>query len=125
MGFNSGQIAENGLLKMIEAGRSNPSVRPDSVTYSTVMNAWARAGQPDRAARILRAMFDDYLSGNPTAKPDVQCFNTVLKAYTQSEYHDVPERAEEFFHGIRSLAKQGGVDIEPDTFTYSACEWGK
>jgi len=108
---------------MIEAGKSNPAVRPDVFTYSTVMNAWAQAGQPDRAARVLRAMYDDYLlEGNQTAKPDLHSFNTVLKAYTQSDYPDVPAKAESFFHNMRSLASKGDLDIEPDTFAYAACE---
>lgn len=108
---------------MIQAGQSNPAVLPDAVTYSTVMNAWARAGQPERAAKVLRRMYDDYyLGGNEAAKPDLQSFNTVMKAYTQSDYEDVPVKAEAFFHSMRSLAGKGDLDIEPDTFTYASCE---
>ena len=105
---------------MIEAGRKDPSIRPDFITYSTVINAWARAGQPDRASRVLKAMYDDYLGGNEHAKPDRQSFNTVLKAFTKSEYDDVPQKAEAFFREMQSIANQGDLDIHPDTFTYSA-----
>ena len=106
---------------MIEASKDNPEVRPDFVTYSTVMNAWARAGMPDRAARVLRAMYDDYKTGNnPSAKPDLQSFNTVLKAYSNSKYNDAPQKAEAFFGSMQSLASQGELDIRPDNFSYAA-----
>lgn len=106
---------------MIEASKENPGVRPDFVTYSTVMNAWARAGMPDRAARVLRAMYDEYKTGNnPSSKPDLQSFNTVLKAYSNSKYDDAPQKAEEFFRSLQSLASQGELDIQPDNFSYAA-----
>lgn len=120
MGRHSGEIAEKTLRRMIEAGKEDPNVRPNSVTYSTVMNAWARAGQPDRAAAVLRAMYDDYLDGNEAAKPDLMSFNTVLKAYTKSTYNDVPEKSETFFRQMQSIASRGDLDIHPDTFTYAA-----
>jgi pentatricopeptide repeat protein len=117
-------MSERVLTRMIEASKENPNVRPNFVTYSTVMNAWARAGMPDRAARVLRAMYDDYKTGNnPSAKPDLQSFNTVLKAYTKSKFDDVPQKAESFFKSMQALASQGELDIRPDNFSYAAGEF--
>ena len=120
VGPYNGEVSEKMLRRMIEAGKQDPQVQPNFVTYSTVMNAWARAAQPARAAAVLRAMYDDYVNGNEQAKPDVQSFNTVLKAYSRSTYANVPEEAEAFFCQMQSMADKGVLDIEPDTFTYSA-----
>jgi len=120
-GRNNGHLSEQTLLRMIKDAKENPNVRPNFVTYSTVMNAWARAGQPDRAAAVLRSMYDDYQqNGNESAKPDLQSFNTVLKAYTKSTDDDVPEKAEQFFRTLQEIQNQGDLGIRIDTYTYAA-----
>lgn len=105
---------------MIESSKHDPNVKPDAVTFSTVMDAWARAARPDRAVAVLTAMYDDYLAGNEKAKPDRQAFNTVLKAYTRSSDENVPHQAESFLRQMHYIAKQGDLDIYPDTFTYAS-----
>lgn len=44
--------------------------------YNNVMDAWARAGYPDRAEAIFLEMCEAYKHGNDLAKPDSSSFNS-------------------------------------------------
>jgi len=50
--------------------------QPTTHSYNSVMNAWARAGEPRRADEIFREMLEDYKNGNDAAKPQTSTFNS-------------------------------------------------
>jgi hypothetical protein len=59
------------------------STLPDNVTYSTVLNAWARSGRTDAAERA-EALFNEFTTfcsnGTLPTMPNTFCYNTVLVA---------------------------------------------
>lgn len=97
--------------------------RPDFISYSTVMNVWAKQGHPERANSVLRAMYDDYLAGNETAKPDLQCFNVVLTAYINSKDDDAANQALSFLNHMKKITEDGILDVRPDVYTMSSGEF--
>lgn len=97
-------------------------VRPDYITYASVIKTWASHGHDVRASEVLRLMFDDYVGGNASAKPDLQCFNSVLAAFQRSEQIDAPERACAFFENIQTLSQDGFLRIQPDIVSYTSRE---
>ena len=48
----------------------NENVRPNTITYSSVLDAHARQGDVDGAYEVFKMMKDDYQSGNKNAKPN-------------------------------------------------------
>lgn len=104
------------------AAKGEHAVRPDYITYSTVISAWAFHGHDKRATEVLRAMYDDYLTGNVTAKPDLQCFNSALAAFTRSQQKDAPIRAIAFFEQMQALAEERSLNIYPDVYSYTSGE---
>ena len=60
----------------------NEKVRPNTITYNTVMDAFARKGDVDGANEVFRMMKDDYDSGrgNISAKPNVPSYNTLINS---------------------------------------------
>lgn len=105
------------MLSKYQAG--NKSCRPDVISYTTVMQSWAKKGHPVRAQEILRMMFEDYQNSNESAKPDRQAFNTVLAAFSRSKAQDSAELAERFIMEMRQIAKEGILDVHPDVFSVS------
>jgi pentatricopeptide repeat protein len=108
------------LREMIELADAGAPTRPDFISYSTVINAWAQQGHPERASEILRVMYEAYVAGNETAKPDINCFNTVLAAYINCKDEDAPRRAEEFLIHMKKIKADGVLDIRPDVYTISS-----
>ena len=59
----------------------NPDVKPDTITFNAVLDAWARSGDrvaPHRAEQILDHMDDLYRAGNRGVKPDTYTYNTLV-----------------------------------------------
>lgn len=58
------------------------SIKADSYSYNTVLNAWAKSGQvgaPQRAERILTIMENKFRNGDKTLKPNTRTYTTVSK----------------------------------------------
>jgi pentatricopeptide repeat protein len=67
------------LLKQLkdryEAGEK--LLRPNSYTYNSVINGWARAGKPDHAENVLKEMYEDFIvNSNSSAAPKTDSFNS-------------------------------------------------
>lgn len=68
------------MCNLSEAG--DIAATPDIVKYTTIMSAYARAGNASRAVDMLETMIQDYLGGNELAKPDYKAFDIVVSACT-------------------------------------------
>jgi len=91
--------AEALLRRMIDPYTSNtttlsiePIIRPDSMSFHIVMNAWARFGRYDpnsaqRAEELLDLMHDMYKSGDygEEMKPNMYSYTTAINAWARSE----------------------------------------
>jgi pentatricopeptide repeat protein len=117
----AGRRANEILEEMKTLGEKDPDVLPDTITYCTVINVWAKTGHADRANSLLSSMYDDYMAGKGTAKPDLRAFNTVLFAYSKSDRKDAPQQAEAFFDRMKKIANDGLLEIHPDIFTINTC----
>ena len=59
----------------------NENIRPDTITYSSVLDAHARKGDVEGANEVWEMMKDDFHSGNKKAKPNVRTYNILIHAY--------------------------------------------
>jgi len=73
-----GEMAER-LLDKMERGVDVPM--PDSVTYCSVINAWAKRRDPQRAELVLKRMESRYNSKINGPKPTVLAYKTVIRSY--------------------------------------------
>ena len=92
-------------LNQFAESSGEEELRPDTVTFSSTMNAWAKSGDPagpDRAEAILRQMDKLYRGGLKRVKPDRVSFNTVLNAYANSRHPQAAERVLALFDEMRS-----------------------
>jgi Pentatricopeptide repeat domain len=93
--------------------KGEANVRPDYITYKSVIKCWAENGNDGRALEVLWLMIDDYKGGNASAKPDISSYNFALLSFQRSTRADARERAIAFFEYMQSR-------IQPNTISYSS-----
>lgn len=71
------------------------NVKPDVITFSTIMNAWSTAGFMDKC----REIFDDMVKAG--IEPDAHAYSILAKGYARSRE---PKRAEEL---LTTMIKSG------------------
>ncbi len=64
------------MKQQYEVWSSN--VRPNVYCYNNTIDAWARAGNAQRAEAIFLEMCEDYKNGNESAEPETATFNSKL-----------------------------------------------
>ena len=117
-------IAEQILERMIErCKRDNSSVKPNSFTFSTVINACANNSSvdyaaPEKAERLLIRMIElgEELQ---LEKPDAPLFNAVINCWAKSRLDHSAEKAEALLLRMQHWHKSGITDVRPDTVTYT------
>ena len=91
------------------AGHSN--VDPDVYSYTTVIQAWARCGQANKARTILTRMTDRGL------EPNKYTYTAVLSSLAKS---GDPNQAETILNEMMEAYEDGFFDLKPDTISFSA-----
>lgn len=126
---NSNQ-AEATLAYMEELSQSSSTshVKPDIVTYCSVLNALANVahegvGAAKKAEAILTRMHQQYQESdrkNNIIKPNTRCFNIVIKSHANSREPGSGNRALLLLELMQDMATKGGnTDVVPDTFSYN------
>lgn len=64
-----------------KAKEGNADVRPNKITYNSVIDAFARKQDAEGAKTVWKMMEEDYKSGNTSAKPDLTTYNTLMNAW--------------------------------------------
>jgi chorismate mutase len=85
MAAERAEVILNRMQELFESG--NLDVKPDTICFSSVINAWARSrhrAAPQRAEAILNRMQELFESGNHDVKPNTICFNSVINAWAKS-----------------------------------------
>lgn len=77
-------------------------VKPDVITYSTIMNAWSTAGFMEKC----REIFDDMVKAG--IKPDAHAYSILAKGYARARE---PEKAEELLTGMTQSRVRPNVVI--------------
>jgi pentatricopeptide repeat protein len=94
-------------------------LRPNTIAYSAVISALARAGQAEGAEALLEEMDSDYLDGNDSCKPNVLSFSVVWDAWSKSESPDAPQHAESILERMTQQHAWGALDTKPNTVSYN------
>lgn len=117
--------AEQILNHMDELYRAgNSGVKPDTYTYNTLINAWAKSGEKGAAARaehVLSVMETRYRDGDNDFKPNTRTHTSVIDAYAKSGEKGAAKRAEQILNGMQRLyEKTGDPDVRPNVHTANA-----
>jgi pentatricopeptide repeat protein len=124
--------AESMLLSMIENFESSSRrsmldsiedtevpVRPDSFSFNTVIQQWARSRTPEggrRAERVLDRMLAFHHNGNADVRPDERSFAYIIYHYTKGAGRleaKAPDRAMKLLRKMIKMYRQGYKELLP------------
>lgn len=115
--IEAGDRAEELLHKMLNSDLAVP----DKITINSVLNAWSRQPNPQKAEALLDVMYEMYLSGqlDDTAKPDNQSYSTVMYAWARSKEADKTQQARRLFDVMISKYGAGEADLKPNVVAFT------
>ena len=130
-GREGAQRAQNMLEEMEALHREgNQNVKPDVISYNTVLKAWAKSGVHDAAQKaqlLLDKMEMFAIKGIGGVKPDDISFNTTIDAWARDKSIDAPLRAQNLIHRMIELQERGIIEVAPTTKTFTGVllAWSK
>lgn len=98
--------------------QGDKGMRPDNISYSNLINVYAKSNGFARAEEILWEMVDEFLKGNDSCKPKIRNLNTILAVWSKSTVPYAPERVEDLVRRWQRLVKTTKLDVPPDNYTY-------
>eukprot|EP00816_Leptocylindrus_hargravesii_P011642 CAMPEP_0196813218 /NCGR_PEP_ID=MMETSP1362-20130617/34767_1 /TAXON_ID=163516 /ORGANISM="Leptocylindrus danicus, Strain CCMP1856" /LENGTH=582 /DNA_ID=CAMNT_0042189305 /DNA_START=105 /DNA_END=1853 /DNA_ORIENTATION=- len=129
---NDAPMQAEALLQFMEelySRTQREDLRPDTRSYTKVINAWSRSRQyadaPERALAILQRMDYLYAQGNTYVKPNAYSFTAVIDTFANA---GMPTQAEEWFEEMEARYEQyGDEDVKPNVRSFNAVinAWAK
>jgi hypothetical protein len=122
------------MEQLYEDGISNAI--PNSITYTTVIKAWAKSGDGEHAAmeaeKLLKKMHELHNLGSEYVhlKPDVVTYNAVINCWAQLHKPDAASRAEEILTDMIKTYQSDPVanaQLKPDAQIFNSAinAWAK
>jgi len=113
------------VLERMEAlhAAGDIKMKPDIVTYNSVMNALAKSremGAAQNAEEILERLERLYQRGLSNVRPDAYSYNIVISAWANSGDIFAAARAETLVQQMKDKYHQGDGRVKPDTMTYNS-----
>jgi pentatricopeptide repeat protein len=119
-GAAKAQKVFNDMVALYTAG--DKDLQPTKIHYSALLDAWAKAGQPERAENILRKLEREAVN------PDISCYNAVMNGWAKSRSPDAAYRAQALFdEAVRVYEAGDRNDMKPDVHSYGTLisAWGR
>jgi len=99
---------------------NNIDVKPDEVTYGSVLHALAQAGMGYEAEGILHSLEDDMDRDANAIIPTLTIYNSVLNAWANSHQHNAAWRAESILERMKILTStKKNIHVDPDSISLS------
>lgn len=94
------------------------NIKPDTICYSSVVDAYARKGGEDcafRAEELLNEMIDRYNNDEDDVMSNTQTFRVVITSLGRSRQTCAAKKAEVILNQMESLSSQGLKNLAPNT----------
>lgn len=124
--------AEKLLRRMSDQSLADPACRPYTITYNTLLNAYANsansADAPQNAERLLQTMQDLSDGGNPDVRPDAVSFASVITTWARSNQEGAAQRAEAILRRMIALSTdEDRPELAPNSVCYTSAidAWSK
>jgi hypothetical protein len=123
-GRNSPQKVEELLRELYEVyeATGNPQLQPNSRSFNTCVDAWAKSNLPNSAERILdwiECMQKSVASGRGSIRPNKWTYNAYLQALSKSGKSTIGQTAEDVLDQMEQLVAKGGIQLKPDVLTFT------
>lgn len=103
-------------MEQLATSGGNSDARPNMLTYTIVMDAYAKSGEMDAGQKAEAFMHEMDLD------PNLFCYNMVINAYTcQGRREGAVDNAERILHEIENIyEKTQDESMKPDVITYTS-----
>ena len=95
----------------------NESLKPNVVSYATLMNGWVKSNDPQKAEKttmVFDRMMAMYESGNKDAQPNFVTYVTLVDCLKTSGGVGAAEQAEKILRSMYQSYKLGASDFKPN-----------
>jgi pentatricopeptide repeat protein len=119
-GAAKAQKVFNNMVALYKAG--DKDLQPTKIQYTALLDAWAKAGQPEMAENILRKF------ERAAVKLHISCYNAVMNGWAKSRSPDAARRAQALFDEAWQIYEAGDRnDMKPNAITYAILisAWGR
>lgn len=119
------QNAELMLRDLCEKAFDSGSCMPDQISFTTVIDAWAKSGRPeapDRGEEVLALLqqFSDFCFQR-TARPNAITLTAVMNCWAKSSRKEAPDRAEAILRRMIRSYKDGDPELRPSLVSFNTC----
>ena len=96
------------------------TMQPMARTYSKMIDAYAKHGRADEAARALERMETQYRDGNKAARPLTIHYTNVIDAFAKSagRLKEAAPTAEAVLRSMLDLYQKGDYHLAPDVMVF-------
>jgi pentatricopeptide repeat protein len=113
--------AESLLRQMFVRQEENRGVKPNAISFNSVIHAHIQSGNIQAAEVLLHEMNDAYSStGDTEIRPTLETYGNILSGLAKSRRKDAGERAENLLKYIKDMAVSGALEGPPDDVIYNA-----
>jgi pentatricopeptide repeat protein len=122
------EFTEALLVRLITESSKKPELRPTTVTFSTVINAFARSGSDEaaeRAEKLLELAHTLHNDGWSGAEPNAVMYTSVIKAWAKAGN---PDRAELLLKRMyEDYTLNGNTNVKPNIWSFNTvlAAWSK
>lgn len=107
------------------AGDLDSIVRPNTISFTNAITAWARCKREDsaeRASALLDRMHSLYEDGWDFVRPNRVTYNSVITAWSRSRERGRAARVEDLMHALFAFYNQEGgpEDLKPDGRSFNS-----
>lgn len=116
------QKAEALLRRIIQLSKHDQwkDLEVNTIHYTTVLDAYANAGDATSAERLLREMYEQYMiHGNSKVRPNVRSFNAVITAWSRTFSPEAFASADALFVKMEELHQSGALEEPRTAVTYN------
>jgi len=110
------------LLNYMLDGDSKSKVRPNTITFNSVIDALSKSkerGSSARAEEVLNKMQQLHELGHKDIRPDTFSFASVLNAFANSDAADAAKKAEDILQHMHQLHMNGNDSVRPNTVCFA------
>jgi pentatricopeptide repeat protein len=94
-------------------------IRLDTTTFNTLLSAWGRKKDPERATDILHHMFAVKKSGQYDVRPTRQSFAIVINAWAKTSHPRKAFKARELLQEMRERSGRN-KNLKPNAYIYAS-----
>mmetsp|Transcript_9875 Transcript_9875/g.14278 ORF Transcript_9875/g.14278 Transcript_9875/m.14278 type:complete len:112 (+) Transcript_9875:275-610(+) len=95
-------------------------VKPNTISFTSVIDAWANSGDkrgPSRAEQIMRKMDELSKLGDQDLRPNTKTFNAVINAYVKSGDKGSTSKVKQLLAEMEQRSKKEN-NLKPNTVTH-------